>query len=73
MSPEGGTAATAVHVKREVPAPREQVYRTWTEPDLFKRWFTPDGFRENLVAAGSTCIQHIQKALTEMKKDGFIK
>jgi uncharacterized protein YndB with AHSA1/START domain len=43
MSPERRPAATAVHVKRELPAPREQVYRTWTEPDLFKRWFTPPG------------------------------
>jgi uncharacterized protein YndB with AHSA1/START domain len=47
MSPEaptgGGSTGTAVHVTRELPAPREQVYRTWTEPDLFKRWFTPPG------------------------------
>jgi uncharacterized protein YndB with AHSA1/START domain len=37
------TGATAVHVTRELPAPRDQVYRTWTEPDLFERWFTPPG------------------------------
>lgn len=36
-------SATAVHVTRELPAPRDQVYRTWTEPDLFERWFTPPG------------------------------
>lgn len=36
-------SATAVHVTRELPAPREQVFRTWTEPDLFERWFTPPG------------------------------
>jgi uncharacterized protein YndB with AHSA1/START domain len=47
MSPkgraQGGSTATAVHVTRELAAPREQVYRTWTEPDLFRRWFTPPG------------------------------
>jgi uncharacterized protein YndB with AHSA1/START domain len=36
-------AATAVHVTRELPAPRDEVYRAWTEPDLFARWFTPPG------------------------------
>jgi uncharacterized protein YndB with AHSA1/START domain len=34
---------TAVHVTRELPATRDQVYRTWTEPELFERWFTPPG------------------------------
>jgi uncharacterized protein YndB with AHSA1/START domain len=43
MTPEAGAAATTVHVTRELPAPREQVYRTWTEPDLFEQWFTPPG------------------------------
>ena len=37
------STATAVHLTRELFAPRDQVYRTWTEPDLFKRWFTPPG------------------------------
>jgi uncharacterized protein YndB with AHSA1/START domain len=36
-------SATAVHVTRELPAPREEVFRAWTEPDLFTRWFTPPG------------------------------
>jgi uncharacterized protein YndB with AHSA1/START domain len=39
---EGSTAAV-VHVTRELAAPRAQVYRTWTEPELFSRWFTPPG------------------------------
>jgi uncharacterized protein YndB with AHSA1/START domain len=37
------STTTAVHVSRELAAPRDQVFRTWTEPDLFKRWFTPPG------------------------------
>lgn len=26
---------------REIDAPREKIYRAWTEPALLKRWFTP--------------------------------
>src|SRR3954462_2333320 len=35
--------ATAVHVTRELPASRNDVFRAWTQPDLFARWFTPPG------------------------------
>jgi uncharacterized protein YndB with AHSA1/START domain len=43
-SPQGEAAATAVvHVTRELRASREEVFRTWTDPDLFRRWFTPPG------------------------------
>jgi len=43
-SREPASAATAVvHVTRELRASREEVFRTWTDPDLFKRWFTPPG------------------------------
>jgi uncharacterized protein YndB with AHSA1/START domain len=42
--PGGGSAATAVvHVTRELRASRDEVFRTWTEPELFERWFTPPG------------------------------
>lgn len=26
---------------RLIPAPREKVYRAWTDPDLLKQWFAP--------------------------------
>jgi uncharacterized protein YndB with AHSA1/START domain len=43
-SADTGSAATAaVHVTRELPARREEVFRAWTQPDLFARWFTPPG------------------------------
>jgi uncharacterized protein YndB with AHSA1/START domain len=41
--PETESATGAVHVTRELPARREDVFRAWTEPDLFARWFTPSG------------------------------
>ena len=43
MGSEPSSATTTVHVSRELAAPRDEVFRTWTEPDLFKRWFTPPG------------------------------
>lgn len=39
----GSETSAAVHVTRELPAPREDVFRAWTEPHLFARWFTPPG------------------------------
>jgi uncharacterized protein YndB with AHSA1/START domain len=39
---ESATAAV-VHVSRELQAPRDEVFRAWTQPDLFNRWFTPPG------------------------------
>lgn len=39
----GSAVGAAVHVSRDVPASREDVFRAWTEPDLFARWFTPPG------------------------------
>jgi uncharacterized protein YndB with AHSA1/START domain len=42
-TPDTGSATAAVHVTRELPARREDVFRAWTEPDLFARWFTPPG------------------------------
>jgi uncharacterized protein YndB with AHSA1/START domain len=39
----GSATSAAVHVTRELPAPREDVFRAWTQPELFARWFTPPG------------------------------
>jgi len=35
--------AQAVHLERVLPAPREEVYRAWTDPELFSRWFGAHG------------------------------
>lgn len=40
---EATAATTVVHVSHELPAPCEEVYRAWTDPDLFTRWFRPPG------------------------------
>jgi uncharacterized protein YndB with AHSA1/START domain len=37
-------APTAVvHLTRRIAAPREQVFRAWTEPELLRQWFTAPG------------------------------
>jgi len=38
------TTATAKHelvLMREIDAPREKIYRAWTDPELMKEWFCP--------------------------------
>jgi uncharacterized protein YndB with AHSA1/START domain len=39
----GSGTGTLVHVTRELPAPRESVFRAWTEPELFEQWFALPG------------------------------
>jgi uncharacterized protein YndB with AHSA1/START domain len=38
------TDATIVRITRTFPAPREVIFRAWTEPDLFVRWWWPANF-----------------------------
>jgi uncharacterized protein YndB with AHSA1/START domain len=39
LSPE-----TTLHLSRKFPAPREKVFRAWTEPEELKKWWGPDGY-----------------------------
>jgi uncharacterized protein YndB with AHSA1/START domain len=38
------TAGERVVVRRVIPATRERVFRSWTEPELLQRWWGPGGF-----------------------------
>ena len=33
-------------ITRDITAPREKLYRCWTEPELIKQWFAPKPFAE---------------------------
>lgn len=37
------TDSGTVEVRRSLPAPVEEVFRWWTEPDLLRRWMSPTG------------------------------
>jgi uncharacterized protein YndB with AHSA1/START domain len=62
--PSTTPAADAVHelvVTRLIAAPRDKLYRCWTEPALITRWFTPPPWKTiaaeiNLHAGGANVI-----------------
>jgi uncharacterized protein YndB with AHSA1/START domain len=43
-------AAHEVVLRRDFAAPPAAVFRAWTEPPLFARWFGPEGFRVRMTA-----------------------
>jgi len=42
--PQLSTETMSAFVKRTFNAPREKVFRAWTEPEALKCWFGPEGF-----------------------------
>jgi uncharacterized protein YndB with AHSA1/START domain len=38
-------APTVLQLRRTIAAPRAEVFRAWTEPELFSKWFRPPGTR----------------------------
>ncbi|MBI1878583.1 MAG: SRPBCC domain-containing protein [Chloroflexi bacterium] len=38
-----GRLDTTIYLKRTFAAPREKVFRAWTEPERLKKWFAPAG------------------------------
>ena len=41
---DAGSAGQGFFVARDFDAPREMVFRSWTEPERLKRWWGPRGF-----------------------------
>ncbi|HET7874267.1 MAG TPA: SRPBCC domain-containing protein [Methylomirabilota bacterium] len=37
-------SATTLRLTRTLPAPRERVFRAWTDPEALTRWWGPHGF-----------------------------
>ncbi len=35
---------TSLEIKRTFKAPREAVFRAWTDPERIKQWFSPEGY-----------------------------
>ena len=35
---------TTLHLRRTFPAPRDKVFRAWTDPEALKKWFGPEGY-----------------------------
>lgn len=35
---------TALRLTRSLPAPRDKVFRAWTDPEALTRWWGPDGY-----------------------------
>jgi uncharacterized protein YndB with AHSA1/START domain len=51
-SPENTAPATSdreLVINRIINAPREKIYRAWTEPELLKQWFTPRPWTTSVV------------------------
>jgi uncharacterized protein YndB with AHSA1/START domain len=42
--PETHAAALAIHLRHTFAAPRESVFRAWTDPQVLKRWWCPPGW-----------------------------
>lgn len=42
---------TSLEIKRLINAPRERVYRAWTDPAQLKEWWGPEGVRTRKIAA----------------------
>ena len=41
MATKIDTQATTLNLSRTFAAPREKVFKAWTEPEALKRWFAP--------------------------------
>jgi len=60
VAPDSPLAERELIIRRLIDAPRENVYRAWTEPELMKQWFTPRPWTtpvvETDVRPGGSCL-----------------
>ncbi|MDQ6803127.1 MAG: SRPBCC domain-containing protein [Acidobacteriota bacterium] len=40
---------TSLQIRRTFAAPREKVFRAWTDPQTLKQWFGPPGFKTTIA------------------------
>ena len=48
---------------RIIPAPREKLYRAWTEPELLKQWFAPAPWTTTQARTQRTMIEIVTTAV----------
>lgn len=44
MADQSGTQIKEIVITREFDAPRERVWKAWTDPEMIKRWWGPEHF-----------------------------
>ncbi len=44
MAAEAAKQELTLHLKRRFAAPREKVFRAWTDPEALKQWWGPPGY-----------------------------
>ena len=44
MATKSPVSETTFHLKRTFAAPREKVFRAWTDPEELKKWWGPEGY-----------------------------
>jgi len=44
MTEQAGAQLKELVITREFDAPRERVWKAWTDPEMVKRWWGPEGF-----------------------------
>jgi uncharacterized protein YndB with AHSA1/START domain len=62
-----------VRLQRTIPAPPDQVYRAWLEPELMRRWFAPDSLTVTRVEVDERVGGHhrVWQAGAEGEVGGF--
>ena len=49
MATATASQTTSLQIRRTFAAPREKVFRAWTDPQTLKQWFGPPGFKTTVA------------------------